>query len=342
MLQNNFKVLLDACTLRRLLVMPWVHCRSTFAIRVSIRQKFYDSELQIFIMFVHNCCTLDRFRRYIVFSKPVLATPLDQPTLQRQFTKWMLRLYLTRELQPKPPVASVSTLNATPNGTPDATPVATSSVKTFKRKRAATARLKPSTDTNQLGDCVKQTNGTPSTPQALPATDQLDDLIKQLGDPPSTPRPSPSPPPELSIDLPDDTSEQTDATPSTSKPSPAPAKDLLDDIFKEMGGTPSTPKLMPRKPTVKPQPASDDVLGGILMGMGGEAKTDNQIEVPSLADAPHKYSIIELDGAAASTQRLLVRASNHGIESSGEPVSCSAKLDFIPAIGAEVRCSSHF
>ena len=44
MMQNEVKVLIDACTLRSLLVMPWTQRDQKFAVRVTVRQALHDSK----------------------------------------------------------------------------------------------------------------------------------------------------------------------------------------------------------------------------------------------------------------------------------------------------------
>ena len=49
-----------------------------------------------------------------------------------------------------------------------------------------------------------------------------------------------------------------------------------------------------------------------------------------------RYSLFEIESNVAPKQRLLVLASNHGIDQNGERLSYTVKLDYLPAIGGEV------
>lgn len=310
---------MTASTLRSLLVMPWIYRDQNYAFKFSVRQKVHKGLL--LNSFKKYFYVLGRFCRYIVFSKPIVASALSKPALQHQYIKWLLKTSIIKDKV----------------------------VNTTKKRRMSDMDVDEEEDEPNFKRGKLEDDAMDYVVHSPGKEPNIDDLFDEPTAPES--------PKQLTIVDNDDSTVKIEEVKTeimeeeeyTSDPS----NDLLGNILGQMGEI-KKPQKVKEEPKdeqvqtkqantvpVKVEPPSsiiEDLLGDIMHEMGDSASNNAESNTTDevLPEFKKRYSIVGLDSEYVSKQKILVRSTNLGVDQDGEQICLTAKADYLPAIGAEV------
>jgi hypothetical protein len=295
-MNNSLQIIMCASTLRSLLVMPWIYRQQNFSYKISVRQKLHEGELSVHYNFKSFC--LGRFCRYVVFSKPLLSSAMNKPSLHHKFLKWMVKASLVKD----------SVVNSTKKRRLASSNDDESAKKAkLDSEDAMDSDLVIEEESNDMDNATEMKleidEGITEQKDLSQIPDLLGDILKGMGDV-SAKKPAAKQTPKDSTAS--EVKEEVLVKEEVPDAGSSRINDLLGDILQNMEGGNSDNKIVEKSQSTQS------------------------------AGFKKRYGIVELVTEYLKKQRILVRSTNHGTDQLGEDVCVTIKSDCLPVIGAEV------